>query len=169
MIQRSGLGLCLRGIGVTHSVCWARFERASLGRYSLAALSWRCRHAKRPWALVLQKSVQGVLSQPGMTGGSLVVDDADKERSKNPHRLAYGHQLKDKTSGGFIRGPTWVFLLLVTERITLPVGVAFYGPDPGLSAWRKQDKALRKQGVPKRQRPAKPPRHEAYPTTQALA
>jgi hypothetical protein len=88
MIQRSGLSLCVMGILVTHSVCWARFERASLGRYSRAALSWRCRHAKLPGALVLQKSVQGVLSPQGMTGGSLGVDDADKERSKTTHRLA---------------------------------------------------------------------------------
>jgi hypothetical protein len=81
-IQRSWLGLCLMGVLVTNSVCWARFERASLGRYSLAALSWMFRHAKLPWMLLLQKSVQVVLSQHGITGGSLVVDDADKERSK---------------------------------------------------------------------------------------
>jgi len=168
-IQRSWLGLCLMGILVTNSVCWARFERASLGRYSLAALSWMFRQAKLPWALVLQKSVQVVLSQHGITGGSLVVDDADRERSKSTHRLAYVHKLKDKTSGGFLMGQTLVFLLLVTERITVPVGFAFYVPDPVLSAWHKQDKVLRKQGVPKRQRPAKPPRNEAYPTKQALA
>lgn len=169
MVQRSWLGLCLMGILVTNSVCWARCERASLGRYSLAALSWMFRHAKLPWALLLQKSVQVVLSQHGITGGSLVVDDADKERSKNTHRLAYVHKLKDKTSGGFLMGQTLVFLLLVTERITVPVGFAFYVPDPMLSAWRQQDKALRKQGVPKRQRPAKPPCNEAYPTKQVLA
>lgn len=168
-VQRSWLGLCLMGILVTNSVCWARFERASLGRYSLAALSWMFRHAKLPWALLLQKSVQVVLSQHGITGGSLVVDDADKERSKSTHRLAYMHKLKDKTSGGFLMGQTLVFLLLVTERITIPVGFAFYVPDPVLSAWHTQDKALRKQGVAKRQRPAKPPRNEAYPTKQALA
>jgi hypothetical protein len=131
------------------------------------------RHAKLPWGLVLQKSVEVVLTQHGITGGSLVVDDADKERSKSTHRLAYVHKLKDKTSGGFLMGQTLVFLLLVTERITVPVGFAFYVPDPVLSAWRhaslpQQDKALRKQGVPKCQRPTKPPRNEAYPTKQAL-
>jgi hypothetical protein len=168
-IQRRWLGLCLMGVLVTNSVCWARFERASLGRYSLAALSWMFRHAKLPWALLLQKSVQVVLSQHGMTGGSLVVDDADKARSKSTHRLAYVHKLKDKTSGGFLMGQTLVFLLLVTERITVPVGFAFYVPDPVLSAWRQQDRALKKQGVLKCQRPAKPPRNEAYPTKPALA
>jgi hypothetical protein len=64
MIQRSWLGLCLMGILVTNSVCWARFERASLGRYSLAALSWMFRHAKLAFALLLQKSVQVVLRKP---------------------------------------------------------------------------------------------------------
>ena len=29
--HRGWLGLCLRGMMVTKSVCWARFERASLG------------------------------------------------------------------------------------------------------------------------------------------
>ena len=168
-IQRSWLGLCLMGILVTNSVCWARFERASLGRYSLAALSWMFRHAKLPWALLLQKSVQVVLRSHGITWGSLVVDDADKERSKSTHRLAHVHKLKDKASGGFLMGQTLVFLLLVTERVTVPVGFAFYMPDPALSAWRKQDQALKKKRVPKCQRPPKPPRNEAYPTKQALA
>ena len=68
------------GILVTNSVCWARFERASLGRYSLAALSWMFRHAKLPWPLLLQKSVQVVLSQHRISWGSLVVDDTDKGR-----------------------------------------------------------------------------------------
>jgi hypothetical protein len=48
-IQRAWLGFCLTAILVTNSVCWARFERASLGHYSLAALSWMFRHAKLPW------------------------------------------------------------------------------------------------------------------------
>ena len=37
-IQRRWLGLCLMGVLVTNSVCWARFERASLGRYSALSL-----------------------------------------------------------------------------------------------------------------------------------
>jgi hypothetical protein len=53
--------------------------------------------------------------------------------------------------------------------MTVPVGFAFYRPEPVLSAWHKQDRALKKQGIPKRQRPVKPPRHEAYPPQQALA
>ncbi len=40
-IQRGWLGFCLMGIILTNSICWARFERMSLGHYKIAALSWR--------------------------------------------------------------------------------------------------------------------------------
>src|SRR5580765_8565359 len=39
-IQRAWLAFCVTAVLVTNSICWARFERASLGNYSLAALSW---------------------------------------------------------------------------------------------------------------------------------
>ena len=45
-LQRRWLGFCLMAIMVTNSVCWARFERAGLRRYSRGALSWMFRHAK---------------------------------------------------------------------------------------------------------------------------
>jgi hypothetical protein len=35
--QRGWLACCLTGMLVTHAVCWAKFERASLGTSSLAA------------------------------------------------------------------------------------------------------------------------------------
>ena len=36
--QRTWLAFCVTAVLVTNSICWARFERASLGTYSLAAL-----------------------------------------------------------------------------------------------------------------------------------
>jgi hypothetical protein len=36
-LQRTWLAFCVTAILVTTSVCWARFERAGLGTYSLAA------------------------------------------------------------------------------------------------------------------------------------
>jgi hypothetical protein len=59
--------------------------------------------------------------------------------------------------------------VLVTPHITLPVGFAFYQPAPELSAWYKQDKILKKHGVPKKQRLPKPPANPHYPTKQDLA
>ena len=37
-LQRVWLGFCLTGILLTNSVCWAKFERASLGDYKIAVL-----------------------------------------------------------------------------------------------------------------------------------
>ena len=57
-LQRKWLKFCLMGIIVTNSVCWAKFERAGLGAYSVAALSWVFRHAKIPWESLLYYSVR---------------------------------------------------------------------------------------------------------------
>ena len=168
-IQKAWLSFCILAILVTDSVCWAKFERASLGRYSLAALSWMFCHSKIPWNLVLEMSVRVILHRYGITQGCLAVDDTDKKRSKTTRKIAYVHKLKDKASGGFIQGQCIVFLVLVTPKITFPVGFAFYLPDPALSAWYKEEKKLKKQGIPPQQRPPKPPRNEAYPTKGELA
>jgi len=57
----------------------------------------------------------------------------------------------------------------VTPRVTLPVGIEFYMPDPAVTAWTPQDRALRKQGWPAKDRPEKPLKHPDYPTKQELA
>ena len=44
--------------------------------------------------------------------------------------IAYVHKLKDKASGGFIRGQSLLFLLLITPKVMIPVGFVFYLPDP---------------------------------------
>ncbi len=169
LTQRSWLGFCLMGILLTNTVCWAQFEPASLGRYSVAALSWMFRHAKIPWELLLQRSVEVLLQRYGITEGSLGLDDSDKRRSKVTTQIAYVHKLKDKVSGGFIQGQCLIFLLLVTPKVTLPVGFGFYLPDPALTAWTKEDKRLKKAGVPAKARPSKPARHTDYPSKQELA
>jgi hypothetical protein len=62
--------------------------------------------------------------------------------------LAHLYKLRDKASGGYLWGQSLVFLVLVTAKISIPVGFVFYQPAPELSAWYKQDKALKKRGVP---------------------
>jgi hypothetical protein len=42
-------------------------------------------------------------------------------------------------------------------------------PDPVLTAWTKEDKRLKKEGVAKKDRPAKPERNSLYPTKTQLA
>src|SRR6266700_6448513 len=164
--QRTWLAFCVTAVLVTNSICWARFERASLGTYSLAALSWMFRHSKIPWDQLLVASVRVILRHYGITSGSLLIDDTDNPRSKAAHTLAHLYKLRDKESGGYIWGQSLVFLLLVTAKISIPVGFVFYQPAPEISAWYKKEKALKKLGVPKPQRPPKPAPDPRYPTKQ---
>src|SRR5499427_4112691 len=168
-MQRAWLAFCVTAVLVTNSICWARFERASLGSYSLAALSWMFRHSKIPWDELLVASVRVILRHYGLHSGSLVIDDTDNKRSKSAQTLAHLYKLRDKESGGYLWGQSLVFLVLVTPKIAFPVGFAFYQPAPEYSAWYKTDKGLKKQGIPARQRPRKPRPHAQYPTKQQLA
>jgi len=79
------------------------------------------------------------------------------------------HKLLDKSSGGYVNGQTVVLLLLMTQKITIPVGFAFYMPDPALTAWAKEDKKLKKAGIAKKNRPKQPEINPNYPTKQVIA
>src|SRR5438093_8989286 len=168
-MQRTWLAFCLTAVLVTNSICWARFERAGLGTYALAALSWMFRHSKIPWDELLVASMRVILRHYGITSGSLVIDDTDNQRSKSAKTLAHLYKLRDKESGGYVWGQSLVFLVLVTPKISIPVGFTFYQPAPELSAWYKKEKALKKQGVAKQQRLPKPAPNPHYPTKQDLA
>jgi hypothetical protein len=127
------------------------------------------RQAKIPWEFLLQMRVTVILQTYGITQGARVVDDSDKKRCNVTTRIFKAHKLKDKTSGGYINGQHIVLLLLVTPIVTIPVGVSCYLSDPALTTWRQQDQQLKKQGVSSKNRPPKPARKPAYPTTHALA
>jgi hypothetical protein len=167
--QRTWLAFCITAVLVTNSMCWARFARASLGTYAMAALSWLLRHSKMPWAHLLVARVRGILRHHGLTAGTLVVDDTDNPRSKSAKALAYLYKLRDKASDGSLWGQSLVFLVLVTPKISLPVGMVCYQLAPELSAWYKTDKSLKKPGVPPNQRPRQPAPHPQYPTKEQLA
>jgi hypothetical protein len=129
-MQRAWLAFCVTAVLVTNSIGWARFERASLGTYSLAALSWMFRHRKIPWDDLLVASVRVLLRHYGLTCGSLVIDESDNKRSKSAKTLAHLYKLRDKESGGYVWGQSLVFVLVVTPDLTLPVGFTFYEPAP---------------------------------------
>jgi len=167
--QKYWLSICIMAILVTNSVCWAKFQRACIGKYSVAALSWMFRKSMIPWDLLLQASINVIIQRYGITEGTLGIDDTDKKRSKSTKRIAHVHKIKDKPSGGYIMGQSLVFLVLITPKITVPVGFAFHMPDPALTAWRKKDKELRKNKIPKASRPPQPPRNSKYPTMPQIA
>jgi hypothetical protein len=167
--RQAWLGFCLLAVIVTNSVCWKRFERASLGRWSHAQLSWLFRQTNRFWQDLFQASVLVLLQQYQITEGIVVFDDSDNPRSKSTTRLYKTHKLRHKPSGGTVNGQSFVFLLLVTPRITLPVGVEFYMPDPAVTAWNRRDRALKQQGVSAKERPSRPRKNPDYPTKQEIA
>src|SRR6266487_2075323 len=94
-MQRTWLAFCVTAVLVTNALCWARFERASLGTYALAALSWMFRHSKMPWDELLVASVRVILRHDGLTCGSPVMDDTDNPRSKSSKALAHLYTLRD--------------------------------------------------------------------------
>lgn len=168
-IQKSWIGFCCLGILVTNSVCWAKLERSSLGKYTLPAISWMFRRSKIRWELLLHGGIKAVLQKYDISEGILAVDESDKNRSKRVKRIFKAHKLKDKSSGGYLMGQSIVLLVLVTPLVTIPAGFSFYMPDPALSAWYKLKKEIDKQGKGKKKLPGKPKRNPAYPTKQQIA
>ncbi len=168
-IQMTWLSLCLTGILLTNSICWAKFERTFLGKYTIGGFSWMFRRGKIAWNFLIIAGVKLVLIRSGITNGRLVLDETDRSRSKSTKRIHKTHKQKDKATGGYVNGQTIVLLLLVTDSITIPVGFVFYQPDPVLSAWNKEDAKLKKKGVPKKDRPPEPARNPDYPTKLELA
>ena len=167
--QRGWLVTVLMGLIVAGSFNWAAFARRSLGAFKESRLRWVFRHANIAWAHLLQASVAQVISHYGVTAGVLVLDDSDKIRSRNTSKIAGVHKVKDKKTGGWFNGQEFIFLILVTGLVTIPVGFRFYTPDPALKAWKKTNKDQKKAGIPAKDRTKRPEPNPAYPSKQALA
>jgi hypothetical protein len=169
LAQKGFLSFCLMGIVVTNTVCWARFERASLKERTSACLCWMFRCSRIPWNLLFRMGIRVILWRYGIDEGVLVVDDSDHKRAKKTTRIHLAHKIFDKKTNGYFNGQTIVFLVLVSNSITIPVGFAFYSHDPVLKAWEKEDKKLCKKKVKKANRPPKPIRNPKFPTKEKLA
>jgi hypothetical protein len=167
--QKAWLGFCLTAMIFTNTINWKAWERWSGGKYSDSALSKMLRWSQIPWNILLLASTKLLLSRYNIHKGVLVIDDSDHQRSKKTTNIAHVHRIKDKKNDGYFRGQNLVFLLLVTERITIPVGFAFYEPDPEVSRWKAKDQTLKKDSVKRTDRPKKPLRRKEYPTKQELA
>jgi hypothetical protein len=168
-IQKSWLAFCIMAIFITRTVCWAKFERACLGKKTAAAISWMFRKAAIPWQFLLTASTMVVIKRFGITRGRLAIDETDKKRSKAAKMIYKLHKIKDKASGGYVNGQKLVFLFFITDLVSIPVGFEFYEPDPELKKWNKNDKKLRKKGVSKKNRPPMPSRCANCPTIAQIA
>lgn len=167
-IQKYWLCFCIMGTLLTNTVCWAKFERMSLGVYCVGALSWMFRNCGIKWEYLLLISTKIILTRYGITEACISVDDSQRRRSKSTKRISKVYKQKDKGTGGYIMGQNIVFLLLITPLISFPVGFAFHMPDPEFKKWKENDAKLRKQGIPKSKRPRQPERKSEYPTIPEL-
>jgi DDE superfamily endonuclease len=168
-LQKAWLAFCLTAMIFTNSINWKAWERWSGGRYSDSALSKMLRKALIPWDLLLLASTKLIISRYGVKEGVLVIDDSDHQRSKNTTHIAHVHRIKDKKYDGFFNGQNLIFLLLVTDKITLPVGFTFYEPDPELHEWKNLDQELKKRKVDKKERPKQPVKNKKYPSKLEIA
>jgi len=105
----------------------------------------------------------------GVTKGVLVLDDSDKVRSRNTSKIPGVHTIMDKKTKGCFKGQEFVFLLFVTDILTIPIGFRFYVSDPAIKKWKELIKSQKKAGIPKKERAKKPAPNLQYPTKQMLA
>ena len=168
--QAYWLKFCLMGLLLSNTINWSAYSRMSLNRYGLGALSWMFRHSKINFTALLNQSVKGILDKAGVEKGHIIFDDTDNERSKNAKHIHGLGKQKDKKSGGYFQGQNIMFCLLVTSKISIPVGFAFYANDPAWLAWHKEDERLKKKGVAKAHRPKEVVRdYVNYPTKQQVS
>jgi len=158
-IQSLWLGFCLMGILLTNSICWKRFEKMSLKNYGASAIRWMFCRSRIAWNDLLTASTMMIVDRYNIKEGVLVIDDKNIDRSKNTSRIYGVHKVKDKKTGGYSMAQSLVFLYFVTKKFCLPVGFAFYTPDPSWSRWKVEDTRLKKSGIAKAYRPKEPPRN----------
>jgi hypothetical protein len=155
-IQAAWLGFVLSAIIVSNKICWTSFERICNGKYKSATLLGLFRRANIRWNLMSIASVRMILRRYGLSEGVLLLDDSDKNRSKNVKKIHAAHKVKDKATGGYSIAQNIMFLVLVTNKVTIPIGFAFYEPDPEWMKWNAKDKKLKKKKIPKSERPKEP-------------
>lgn len=167
--QQRFISFCIFCMTMLGSLNFAAFSVASLGYYGARSLSWMLHHSRIDWSLLLKAAILKVLTVHKTSSVHLVIDDTDRPRSKVVKILWGLFKTVDKVTGGWINAQNIVFLCAVTNKITIPVAFTFYRPDPMHSAWKKEDKRLRKKGVKKKNRPAEPKRSKKYPTRIEIA
>ena len=162
------IGICMSAMILMGMFCFARIQRSSAGVFSARALSWMLHSSKIEWDQIFEGSVLRLINLFGVQG-FLVIDDSDRTRAKGTKTLFGIQKLRDKKTGGYSTGQNLVVLLFVTKKMTFPVGVRFFQPDPQWVKWRENDRKLRLQGVPARLRPKRPDRSSDYPTKITIA
>ena len=167
--QRRFLAFVLCATILTEKICWATFERRSLGMYTSSALWWMFYRSTIAWHFLLRLSVGVIIESYNLAEGNLLLDDTGRNRCKRTSKIGKTHKMKDKKTNGYVNGQELVFLVLQTPLVTIPVDFRFYMPDPDMTQWRKTCRELKSRGVPPGERPGRPKPNSDFPTKQVLA
>ena len=154
--QKIWLSFVLSAIIVSNTICWSVFERMCNGKHKSTKILGMFRRSIICWDQLMISSIKLVITRYDLKEGVLLLDDSDKSRSKNVKKLHAAHKVKDKRTGGYSIAQNIMFLVLVTDRVTIPLGFAFYEPDADWVLWRQEDKKLKKAGFAKKDRPKEP-------------
>ena len=169
LIQKKWFSFCLTAILVTGKISWEAYQRASAGSWKAKALSWMMHHSPIPWNYLLIASTLTLCIYYNIREGVLVLDDVDRDRSKKTKNIFGTHKTRLKNGGGFGQVQNLVVLMLISKKISIPVGFHFYRPDPVRKEWAENDKKLREQGIPKGRRPEDPGYQKDYPPKKKIA
>lgn len=142
--QKIWLAFSLSMMLLTNSINWNRFERFSLGSYKAKALSFMLHHANIPFELLFECGLRVLFKLFQITEGHIVADDTDHPRAKVTKTISFVFKSFNKKTGGYFNCQNLVFLVFVTNKITIPIGFKFYTPCPKIQKWKKSDKDIRK-------------------------
>ena len=168
-IQQINMAIILSVIMIYNRICWTDVETATMGKHTAKSTWWFIYKSGISFDKLFLASTQMLLKLYGITEGILGIDETDNPRSKKTPLIHKTHKYFEKKSGGYKNGQEIVILVLITSRITIPVGFAFYEPDKAVSDWRKQNKKLIQKNIPKADRPKCPKPSVNYHSKTQLA
>ena len=122
-----------------------------------------------PWEYLIGASTKVLIKHYGVSSGTLSIDDSDNVRSRNTSKIAHTHKVKYRSTGGYGQGQEFVFMVIITDTVSIPVDFHFYNPDPVLSAWKQANNKLKKQKIPVKERQKRTTPNPDYPTKETLA
>jgi len=163
-IKISYLTFCLTAMICCKSLNLEEFQRSSFGFFKARATGYFLKHITSYLNILWILSITQVLKTYNITEGYLVADDTDRVRSKNVTKIHAAQKTKDKKTGGYCMAQNIVLLILVTKKISIPVGFAFFESDPELLKWKKTIKEMQNNKIKKSEYPKMPDKNPKYPT-----
>ena len=117
--QQRFLAFVLCAIVLAEKLCWATFQRRSLGQYTSGALWWMFYQSNIAWHLLLRISVVVIIETYGLTGGNLLLDDTGRNRPKRTTKIGKARKMKDKKSNGYVNGQELVIRGGKEQKVTV--------------------------------------------------